>query len=169
MACDGDEEPWCCNVGFEESCDQWHYCGNDDFTPLPCFDKPVVGGPYSDTFTTYPEKIPICEGYTYTFEIFDSFGDGLCGGGSYYLELNGTRFHEGGCFEYSETYEFTSLVTAFVLSGSLAFEGIARSGRHKSGIALRFPRIHRWRRDLGVGDADRLEDLERLLADPSAD
>jgi len=46
----------------------------------------------------------------------------------------------------------------------LAFEGIARSPRHKSGIALRFPRIHRWRRDLGVGDADRLEDLERLLA-----
>jgi DNA ligase-1 len=45
----------------------------------------------------------------------------------------------------------------------LAFEGIARSGRHKSGIALRFPRIHRWRRDLGVDDADRLEDLERLL------
>jgi len=45
----------------------------------------------------------------------------------------------------------------------LAFEGIARSKRHKSGIALRFPRIHRWRRDLGVGDADRLEDLERLL------
>jgi len=45
----------------------------------------------------------------------------------------------------------------------LAFEGIARSPRHKSGIALRFPRIHRWRRDLGVGDADRLEDLERLL------
>lgn len=47
----------------------------------------------------------------------------------------------------------------------LAFEGIARSGRHKSGIALRFPRIHRWRRDLGVDDADRLEDLERLLGE----
>ena len=46
----------------------------------------------------------------------------------------------------------------------LAFEGIARSGRHKSGVALRFPRIHRWRRDLKVDDADRLEDLERLLA-----
>ena len=45
----------------------------------------------------------------------------------------------------------------------LAFEGIARSGRHKSGVALRFPRIHRWRRDLKVEDADRLEDLERLL------
>ncbi len=45
----------------------------------------------------------------------------------------------------------------------LAFEGIARSGRHKSGLALRFPRIHRWRRDLDIAGADRLEDLERLL------
>lgn len=45
----------------------------------------------------------------------------------------------------------------------LAFEGIARSSRHKSGIALRFPRIHRWRRDLDIAGADRLEDLERLL------
>ncbi|MDT8438562.1 MAG: ATP-dependent DNA ligase [Wenzhouxiangellaceae bacterium] len=45
----------------------------------------------------------------------------------------------------------------------LAFEGIARSKRHKSGIALRFPRIHRWRRDLSIADADRLEDLERLM------
>jgi len=45
----------------------------------------------------------------------------------------------------------------------LAFEGIARSRRHKSGIALRFPRIHRWRRDLSIADADRLEDLEQLL------
>ncbi len=45
----------------------------------------------------------------------------------------------------------------------LAFEGIQSSPRHKSGIALRFPRIHRWREDLSVGDADRLEDLKRLL------
>ena len=45
----------------------------------------------------------------------------------------------------------------------LAFEGIARSTRHKSGLALRFPRIHRWRRDLDTTGADRLEDLERLL------
>lgn len=50
----------------------------------------------------------------------------------------------------------------------LAFEGIARSSRHKSGIALRFPRIHRWRRDLGVDDADRLEDLERLLGESTS-
>lgn len=45
----------------------------------------------------------------------------------------------------------------------LAFEGITRSARHKSGIAMRFPRIHRWRRDLAAAEADTLEQLERLL------
>jgi DNA ligase-1 len=45
----------------------------------------------------------------------------------------------------------------------LAFEGIQRSNRHKSGIALRFPRIHRWRKDLGIDDADHLEHLYDLL------
>ncbi|MDZ7789335.1 MAG: ATP-dependent DNA ligase [Xanthomonadales bacterium] len=45
----------------------------------------------------------------------------------------------------------------------LAFEGLTRSARHKSGIAMRFPRIHRWRRDLSVADADTLAQLERLL------
>jgi DNA ligase-1 len=50
----------------------------------------------------------------------------------------------------------------------LAFEGIAPSPRHKSGIAMRFPRIHRWREDLSVADADSLDDLKRLLQDPTA-
>lgn len=45
----------------------------------------------------------------------------------------------------------------------LAFEGIHPSPRHKSGIAVRFPRIARWRRDLGPQDADRLEDLQRMI------
>ncbi len=44
----------------------------------------------------------------------------------------------------------------------LAFEGIASSKRHKSGVAVRFPRIVRWRRDLSVEDADRLDDVRRL-------
>jgi DNA ligase-1 len=45
----------------------------------------------------------------------------------------------------------------------LAFEGINPSSRHKSGLAVRFPRIQRWRRDLAAADADRLEDVRRLL------
>jgi DNA ligase-1 len=45
----------------------------------------------------------------------------------------------------------------------LAFEGIQRSPRHKSGIAVRFPRILRWRRDKAVEEADTIEALQALL------
>ena len=45
----------------------------------------------------------------------------------------------------------------------LAFEGIARSTRHKSGVALRFPRIARVRHDKPLHEANTLQDLERLL------
>ena len=45
----------------------------------------------------------------------------------------------------------------------IGFEGIARSTRHKSGIALRFPRILRWRKDLAIGEADTLAQVEDLL------
>ena len=45
----------------------------------------------------------------------------------------------------------------------LGFEGIALSKRHKSGIAVRFPRMLRWRHDKGVADADSLETLQALL------
>jgi DNA ligase-1 len=45
----------------------------------------------------------------------------------------------------------------------LGFEGIARSGRHKSGIAVRFPRMLRWRQDKTPADADSLETLAALL------
>ncbi|NJO70951.1 MAG: ATP-dependent DNA ligase [Oscillatoriales cyanobacterium RM1_1_9] len=46
----------------------------------------------------------------------------------------------------------------------IAFEGIARSDRHKSGIAVRFPRILRWRKDKPVQEADTLESALELLA-----
>ena len=45
----------------------------------------------------------------------------------------------------------------------LGFEGIAKSTRHKSGIAVRFPRMLRWREDKTVADADTLETLAALL------
>nr|WP_213958476.1 ATP-dependent DNA ligase [Variovorax sp. dw_954] len=45
----------------------------------------------------------------------------------------------------------------------LGFEGIARSTRHKSGIAVRFPRMLRWREDKPVEEADTLDTLAALL------
>lgn len=45
----------------------------------------------------------------------------------------------------------------------IAFEGIAESKRHKSGIATRFPRILRWRQDKKIQDANTLEDLKALI------
>lgn len=49
----------------------------------------------------------------------------------------------------------------------VAFEGLARSVRHKSGVAMRFPRISRLRWDKPPRDADRLETLERMLISES--
>jgi len=46
----------------------------------------------------------------------------------------------------------------------LGFEGIQRSPRHKSGIAVRFPRILRWRTDKDVAEADSIDALQALLA-----
>ena len=45
----------------------------------------------------------------------------------------------------------------------VAFEGLQRSPRHKSGVAMRFPRVNRLRWDKPPREADRLETLERML------
>jgi len=45
----------------------------------------------------------------------------------------------------------------------IAFEGIQASSRHKAGVALRFPRIARWRTDKPAREANTLADLKRLL------
>jgi DNA ligase-1 len=54
-----------------------------------------------------------------------------------------------------------SVTPALVME--IGFEGIQRSPRHKSGVAVRFPRILRIRKDKSVRDADSLEALLRLL------
>ncbi|WP_099826566.1 ATP-dependent DNA ligase [Oceaniglobus indicus] len=46
----------------------------------------------------------------------------------------------------------------------IAFEGIQKSPRHKSGVALRFPRMSRWRHDKPVSEANTLADLKDMLA-----
>jgi len=50
----------------------------------------------------------------------------------------------------------------------VAFEGLQRSVRHKSGVAMRFPRINRLRWDKPPREADRLETLEKMLKAESA-
>jgi DNA ligase-1 len=45
----------------------------------------------------------------------------------------------------------------------IAFEGIAYSKRHKSGVALRFPRMKRWRKDKTVKDIDTIESVKALI------
>lgn len=45
----------------------------------------------------------------------------------------------------------------------IAFEGIGFSNRHKSGVALRFPRIVRWRRDKTVRDIDDIEEIKKMI------
>jgi DNA ligase 1 len=45
----------------------------------------------------------------------------------------------------------------------VAFEGLQRSTRHRSGLAMRFPRISRLRWDKPPGEADRLETLQAIL------
>lgn len=45
----------------------------------------------------------------------------------------------------------------------IAFEGIAASNRHKSGVALRFPRINRWRQDKKPTDINSIDDLKKML------
>ena len=51
----------------------------------------------------------------------------------------------------------------FGLVLEVAFEGLQRSTRHKSGVAMRFPRISRIRWDKPAREADELETLERML------
>ncbi len=50
-----------------------------------------------------------------------------------------------------------------VLAFEIAFEGIQPSTRHKSGVAVRFPRIHRWRHDKTVAEIDTMDGLKALL------
>lgn len=51
----------------------------------------------------------------------------------------------------------------FGLVIEVAFEGLNRSKRHKSGLAMRFPRVSRLRWDKPAAEADRIETLRAML------
>ena len=82
-----------------------------------------------------------------------------------YSGLTDQEFREVDRFIKSNTIERFGPVRSVVpqLVFEIAFEGISHSTRHKSGVATRFPRILRWRRDKKIEEANSLDDLKALI------
>lgn len=99
----------------------------------------------------------------YTFAVWD--GENLVPFAKAYSGLTDAEMREVDAFVKKNTRErFGPVRTVKAeLVFEIAFEGIQDSPRHKSGIALRFPRILRWRKDKPKEEANTLEDLKALL------
>ena len=99
----------------------------------------------------------------YTFAVWD--GDQLVTFAKAYSGLTDEEIRQVDRFVKQNTVDGFGPVRQVKpqLVFEIAFEGIAKSKRHKSGIALRFPRIHRIRWDKPVHEADRIEALRALI------
>ena len=99
----------------------------------------------------------------YTFAVWD--GDELVPFAKAYSGLTDAEIRQVDAFVRSNTQERFGPVRSVTpqLVFELAFENIQRSNRHKSGIAVRFPRILRWRRDKPIEEADSLDAIRNLL------
>jgi DNA ligase-1 len=99
----------------------------------------------------------------YTFAVWD--GDKLVPFAKAYSGLTDAEINKVDYFIKRNTLEKFGPVRTVKpeLVFEIGFEGINRSTRHKSGIALRFPRILRWRLDKPKEEADTLESLKALL------
>ena len=99
----------------------------------------------------------------FTFAVWD--GDRLVPFAKAYSGLTDIEFKEITKFVKTNAIERFGPVTSVKpeLVFELAFEGIANSKRHKSGIAVRFPRIKRWRKDKPAAEANTLNDLKLFL------
>ena len=82
-----------------------------------------------------------------------------------YSGLSDEEIREVDAFVRANTVEKFGPVHAVKpeLVFELAFEGIQRSSRHRSGIAVRFPRMARWRKDKKAEDADSIDTIRGLL------
>jgi ATP-dependent DNA ligase len=82
-----------------------------------------------------------------------------------YSGLSDQEIHEVDAFVRGNTIGRFGPIRAVrpELVFELAFEGVQRSSRHKAGIAVRFPRMNRWRRDKPAVEADTLASLYGLL------
>ena len=99
----------------------------------------------------------------YTFSVWD--GDRLVPFAKAYSGLTDLEIREVDRFIRRNTVERFGPVHSVKpeLVFEIAFENIRRSPRHRSGIAVRFPRIARWRTDKTVAEADRIETITALL------
>lgn len=99
----------------------------------------------------------------YTFAVWD--GDKLVPFAKAYSGLTDKEINQVDYFVKRNTLEKFGPVRTVTpeLVFEIGFEGINKSTRHKSGVALRFPRILRWRTDKKKEDADTLESLLGLL------
>lgn len=99
----------------------------------------------------------------YTFAVWD--GDKLVPFTKAYSGLTDKEFNEVDAFVKRNSLEKFGPVRTVKpeLVFEIAFEGIAASNRHKSGVALRFPRILRWRKDKPVSEINTLDDLRKML------
>lgn len=99
----------------------------------------------------------------FTFAVKD--GEQLIPFTKAYSGLTDSEMKEVDAFVKKNTLEKFGPVRSVApeLVFEIAFEGIQKSSRHKSGIALRFPRIHRWRKDKSPQEANSMEDLLALL------
>jgi DNA ligase-1 len=99
----------------------------------------------------------------YTFAVWD--GDQLVPFTKAYSGLTDKELIEVDAYIKKNTIEKFGPVRSVTpgLVFEIAFEGINPSPRHKSGVALRFPRINRWRRDKGIKEANTKEDLLKLI------
>ena len=102
----------------------------------------------------------------YTFGVWD--GDNLVPFAKAYSGLTDQEIRRVDAFVRRNTLEKHGPVRVVKpeLVFELAFEGIQASSRHKSGVAVRFPRMARWRTDKRPEDADSLETVRALLAPP---
>ena len=99
----------------------------------------------------------------YTFAVKD--GDKLVSFAKAYSGLTDKEFAQVDSFVKRNSIEKFGPVRTVKpeLVFELAFEGIAASNHHKSGVALRFPRISRWRKDKKPDEINTLEDLKAIL------
>lgn len=99
----------------------------------------------------------------YTFAVRD--GDKLVSFTKAYSGLTDAEFAQIDYFVKRNSLEKFGPVRTVKpeLVFEIAFEGIAASNRHKSGVALRFPRMNRWRRDKKPAEINTLDDLKKML------